>query len=79
MKTENLDDYELFYVELPPADYLNDIEIQDEYEQTDYDSVQGLTDQQVRDLADDSLDVAEADPQTNWVPPSPAQAEQLSL
>lgn len=60
MKTENLDDYELFYVELPQAEYLTDIEIQDEYDQTDYDSLQGLSDQQVRDLAGDSLGNADS-------------------
>jgi hypothetical protein len=30
---DNLDEYEVFYLELPKADYLDDIEIQDEYDQ----------------------------------------------
>lgn len=58
MKTENLDNYELFYVELPPTDYLNDIEIHDEYEQTDYENFQGLSDEQVQGIAGDSLTAA---------------------
>ncbi len=60
MKTENLDDYELFYVELPFADYLTDPEIQDECESTEYDNLRGLTDEQVTQIADDS--------QTNFQP-----------
>jgi hypothetical protein len=56
MKKENLEDYELFYLELPKSDYLEDIEIQDEYEITSYDEIQGLSDQQVSAIAKDSLD-----------------------
>jgi hypothetical protein len=52
---ENLDDYELFYMELPSADYLEDIEIQDEIEKPDYDRVQGLSSEQVSQIARDSL------------------------
>lgn len=58
MKKENLEDYELFYLELPKSDYLDDIEIQDEYETTSYDEIQGLSDQQVSAIAKDSLDAA---------------------
>jgi chromatin remodeling complex protein RSC6 len=63
MKHENLDDYELFYMELPQADYLKDIEIQDEYDDSDIDSLQGLSDEQVSEIARDSLD--EAHPERN--------------
>jgi hypothetical protein len=56
MKQDNLDDYELFYMELPQADYLKDIEIQDDYENHDYDDLRGLSDEQVSEIARDSLD-----------------------
>jgi hypothetical protein len=59
MKKENLEDYELFYMELPQADYLDDIEIQDEYDTNNYDEIQGLSDQQVSQIAQDSLDAAD--------------------
>jgi hypothetical protein len=55
MKKENLDNYELFYMELPQADYLNDIEIQDEYEHSNDNERRGLSIEQVSQLADDSL------------------------
>ena len=29
---ENLESYEVFYLEIPKADYMDDIEIQDEYD-----------------------------------------------
>jgi hypothetical protein len=58
MKKEDLDDYELFYMELPQADYLKDIEIQDEYDDASYDEIQGLSDEQVSEIARDSLDAA---------------------
>jgi hypothetical protein len=58
MKKENLEDYELFYMELPHADYLDDIEIQDEYDTNNYDEIQGLSDQQVSEIARDSLNAA---------------------
>lgn len=32
---ENLEDYEVFYLEIPKADYMDDIEIQDEYDKPD--------------------------------------------
>ena len=56
MKKENLEDYEVFYMELPQADYLRDIEIQDEYDETNTDARQGLSDEQVSEIARDSLD-----------------------
>ena len=55
MKQDNLDDYELFYLELPQADYYKDIEIQDDYENHDYDELRGLSDEQVSEIARDSL------------------------
>jgi hypothetical protein len=63
MKKENLENYEVFYMEIPQADYLNDIEIQDEYDANNYDEIQGLSDQQVSEIARDSLDAAR--PQTD--------------
>ena len=57
-KKTNLDDYYDFFQELPQpdltADYLNDIEIQDEYESPS--SSGGLSDEQVSQLAHDSLE-----------------------
>jgi hypothetical protein len=58
MKKANLEDYEVFYMEIPQADYFNDIEIQDEYDSNGYDEIQGLSDQQVSEIARDSLDAA---------------------
>jgi len=60
MEKENLDDYEIFYLELPQADYLKDIEIQDDFDPRDYDEAQGLSPDQVRQIAQDSLDAAGA-------------------
>jgi hypothetical protein len=57
-KRDRLDDYEVFYMEIPQADYLDDIEIQDEYDNSPYDQIQGLSDQQVSEIAKDALDVA---------------------
>jgi hypothetical protein len=65
MKKENLNSYELFYMELPQTDYLNDIEIQDEYEAPGDQSF--LSDEEVRKIAGDSLD---AHPQEPHSPPS---------
>jgi hypothetical protein len=59
VERDNLDDYELFYLELPQADYLKDIEIQDEHENADYDQIQGLSSEQVSEIARDSLDAAQ--------------------
>jgi hypothetical protein len=56
-KRERLEDYEVFYSELPQADYMDDIEIQDEYEAPS-DQTQGLSDHQVSEIARDSLDAA---------------------
>jgi hypothetical protein len=55
-KKEKLEDYEVFYVEIPPAEYMDDIEIQDEHDNTSYEQVRGLSDHQVSQIADDSLD-----------------------
>lgn len=58
MKNENHnEEYEFFYMELPQADYLNDIEIQDEYDDPN-DKIQGLSAEQVSEIARDSLDAA---------------------
>jgi hypothetical protein len=55
MKKRNLENYELFYMELPQTDYFDDIEIQDEYDVNSYDKIQGLSDEQVSEIARDSL------------------------
>jgi len=55
MKKGNLEDYELFYMELPQADYLDDIEIQDEHDTNNYDEIQGLSAEQVSEIARDSI------------------------
>ena len=55
MKKTNLDEYYDFFLELPPTDYLNDIEIQDEYEKSPDYPVRGLSDEQVSEIARDSL------------------------
>jgi hypothetical protein len=57
-KKDSLEDYDVFYVELPHADYMDDIEIVDEYDNHAYDQVQGLSDEQVSEIARDSLDAA---------------------
>jgi len=55
MKKSNLEDYYDFYLELPPTDYLKDIEIQDEYDKPSEQSTKGLSDEQVSQIAQDSL------------------------
>jgi hypothetical protein len=57
-RKDNLDDYEVFYLELPQADYFEDVEIQDEYEPSNTDKVKGLSDEQVSEIARDSLNAA---------------------
>ena len=63
MRKEKLDDYELFYMEIPQADYLNEIDtnIQDEHNALpDYnESISGLSDEQVSAIANDSLRAAQ--------------------
>ena len=62
-KKTNLDEYYDFFQELPQAemksDYLDDIEIQDEYE-SPADST-GLSSEQVREIARDSLEKAHSE------------------
>ena len=56
MKKSRLDDYELFYMEIPQADYLNDIELVDEdHEVPTFNSSPTLSDEQVSALAVDQL------------------------
>lgn len=55
MKKDNLEEYYDFFLELPPADYLTDIEIQDEYEKPNDLTLRGLSDEQVSQIALDSL------------------------
>ena len=59
-KDNNLEDYQLFYTEIPrrtEVDPLNDIstDILDEHETIDYNEFQGLSDEQVSEIARDSL------------------------
>jgi hypothetical protein len=53
---ENLDSYEVFYLEIPKSDYLDDIEIQDEYDQKD--EKQLTADDESSDYTRASLDAA---------------------
>jgi hypothetical protein len=55
MKKNHPEEYFDFYLELPPTDYLKDIEIQDEYEKQPETHGRGLSDEQVSQLAADSL------------------------
>lgn len=56
MSKEKLDDYELFYLEIPTPDYLDNIvlDIQDDHEPNDSQS-SGLSNDQVSKIADDQL------------------------
>ena len=65
MKNNSYNDYQDFFLELPQADYLTDIEIQDEYEKTTDFPVRGLSDEQVSQIARDSLTDARRRKPTN--------------
>jgi hypothetical protein len=54
----NTEDYYVFFQEIPQADYYTDIEIQDEYENPTDAPPTGLSDEQVSQLALDSLSEA---------------------
>ncbi|MDB5179017.1 MAG: hypothetical protein JWN01_960 [Patescibacteria group bacterium] len=62
MQKRNPSDYDSFFMELPQADYLNDIEIQDEYEDTPEGKLPGLSDEQVSEIARDSLNAVGEQP-----------------
>lgn len=47
--------YYNFFLEIPPAEYLTDIEIQDEYENQTDEVARGLSEEQVSLIAVDSL------------------------
>jgi hypothetical protein len=47
---------ETFYLHIPQTDYIDDIEIQDEHENSNYEDIHGLSEEQVSQLANDSLD-----------------------
>ena len=55
MKTSKQDAQYQFFLELPSSDYLIDIEIQDEYEKTNDFALRGLSEEQVSEIAMDSL------------------------
>jgi hypothetical protein len=59
MKNDSSKDYYDFYMEIPPTDYLKDIEIQDEYEKPTDQNSRGLSDEQVSQIAIDSLSNAQ--------------------
>lgn len=73
MKKEN-PDYKAFYMDLPQAEYLEDIEIQDEYGDTDENKARGLSEQQVVELAQDSLQAAIRQPAPHHQSPSVQRA-----
>lgn len=56
MSKEKLDDYELFYLEIPQPDYLDNIvlDITDDHESSDSPAT-GLSNDQVSKIADDQL------------------------
>lgn len=61
MKKSRLDDYEIFYMEIPQADYLNDIELADEdHEVPTFNSSPTLSEEQVSALAVDQLSSTDA-------------------
>ncbi|GEM_PF-3328609 len=55
MKNKFSTTYDDFFLELPPAYNLNDIEIQDEYENQTDQVDRGLSEEQVSQIAVDSL------------------------
>ena len=55
MKQRDHDDFELFFQELPPSDYLDDIEIDDGEDEAGGDVTRGLSEEQVSAIARDSL------------------------
>jgi hypothetical protein len=65
-KNDKLDNYEIFYEEVPTGDYMDDIVIQDENDSASYDQFQGLSDHQVTEIARDVRDNIENDrPRSN--------------
>jgi hypothetical protein len=58
MKQQLPDDFELFYQELPQSDYLDNIEVDDDVEDSVEETSQGLSEEQVSEIARDSLDVS---------------------
>ena len=58
MRKNDRSNIDLYYMELPQADYLNDIEIQDEHVNSDYNDIHGLSDEQVTKLTHDSLNLS---------------------
>jgi hypothetical protein len=57
-KRETLEDFQVFYMELPKADYMDDIVIQDAYDNAMPGKIRGLSVHQVSEIARDSLDAA---------------------
>ena len=61
MKKPKLDDYELFYMEIPQTDYLNDIDIHNEEdtEPATFNKKPNMSNEQVSALARDQLGLLE--------------------
>ena len=57
-KRETLEDFQVFYMELPQADYMDDIVIQDVHDSVLPGKLRGLSAHQVTQIARDSLDAA---------------------
>jgi hypothetical protein len=58
MHKETLEDFQVFHMELPQADYMDDIVIQDAYDNALPGKIRGLSAHQVTQIARDSLDAA---------------------
>jgi hypothetical protein len=56
---ENLESYEVFYLEIPKAEYMDDIEIQDEYDKPEQEQ---LTTDESSDYTRASLEAAKDQP-----------------
>ncbi len=72
MKRPKLDDYELFYMELPQTEYLDEIKTDENSEPATFNKTPNMSDQQVSALAQDQLDSLEE-------PPEEADTDQKSL
>jgi hypothetical protein len=73
MKNTQIDAYYNFFLELPPTDYLVDIEIQDDIEQPNENTTRGLSAEQVSQIAIDSLNAAKPNPNSST--PTPANPD----
>lgn len=56
MKQQPPEDFQLFFQELPQSDYLDDIEIDDDFDDAEVKTSRGLSEEQVSEIARDSLE-----------------------